>query len=440
MEVTEYKIRDGYRVSFELALDRKGWEPYLENASAALQKSRPIKNFRKGKAPLPVAEKEYGELLYLWAARRAGEDGINQACEEHGLLPVSVPNITPVLADATGYSSIVQFDTYPKLSGIEYRGITIERPVHTVTDEDVEAEMESYVSRHLRVEETDDPARMNDVVEVDFTGTHNGERFPFDHADSFREILGTDRLFAGLDEVLVGKKKGDSFDITLTMPEDFHRGDIAGFTLDLHFNVHGVWARSSQTLSDEFVREYVNGMDTVEEFRASTREKLEEKYAKRTDSQFKKNVEDALANCITGGVPRSMVETVLERYMDAYEKLAGAQGKTTDELFAEEGTSREEYIKKSMPEAIKRVKLSLAVDSVISGEGFTVSQDEIDAYYKRRLGGTGIDVEEYKEKSGGDETAVHNILEMRAFRFVIDNANIVDVETPADEILKQPEE
>lgn len=436
MEISNYSIQNGYKVNFEINLDRREWEPYLSAASIILQRLKPIKGFRAGAAPLMVAEANYGKLLYHEAGKKAADDGIRSACAEHGLTPVSEPRTSAVKIDASGYAAMVSFDTYPEMAEMEYKGVTVERPVHTVTREDVEEEMEAYVRSHLKVVKTEEPARMNDIAEIDFRGTHNGEGFPFDHAEGFREILGTEKLFTGLDAALVGKKKGDSFEITLTMPEDFHRAEIAGFTVDLRVDVRGVWKRSSQTLSDDFVAEYVKDADTVEEFRALTRKKLEERYARRSETQFKKNVEDALAASVTAELPLSMVETVIERYWTAYQNLAAGQGKSPDQLLAEEGSSRERYLETVAPTAVKRVKMSLAVDYIIRHEGLTVSPAELEAYYVRNAEHSKMSVEEYKARKGSDETVIQDMLEVKAMQLFIDNANTVDVETPADQIVK----
>ena len=436
MEISKYSIQNGYRVSFEVNLDRREWEPYLSIAAKMLQRLKPVKGFRAGTAPLGVAEAHSGKLLYNEAGKKAADDGIQAACLEHRLTPVSEPRISTVKNDASGYAAIISFDTYPEMAELTYKGATIERPVHTVTEEDVEEDMEAYVRGHLKVAETEEPARMNDIVEIDFRGTRGGEGFPFDHAKGFREILGTEKLFTGLDAALVGKKKGDSFAITLTMPEDFHRAEIAGFTVDLHVDVRGVWSRSEQTLSDEFVAEYVKDANTVEEFRALTRKKLEERYARRSEIQFKKNVEDALAASVTAEPPLSMVETAIERYWAAYQNLAAGQGKSPDQLLAEEGSSRERYLETVAPTAVKRVKMSLAVDYIIRHEDLTVSPAELEAYYVRNAEHSKMSVEEYKARKGSDETVIQDMLEVQAIQLFIDNANIVDVEMPADQIVK----
>lgn len=396
MEVRNFTVKDGYKVAFTVALSREEWEPFLANVSLELQKKKPVKGFRAGAAPVALAEKFYGDELYKQAAKNAADDCTTKLCLEKKIIPVSPPEIEIFQNDGAGFQCAVTFERYPEVESMEYKGLQAEKPVCICSEADVDDEIQRFARQHLNVYEVNRAARMNDIVEVDFTGTHDGGPFPYDHSAKSRFIVGSGQLFAGLDEAVCGHGAGDRLELVLTMPQDFHRAEIAGMTLELHVNIHGVWAREMRELNDEFVREFVKTANTVAEYREQTRQAIQSRYDERSERLFHANLNKALAEALPVAIPPAMIQTTAKRFVNTLSAFAQREGITLEQYLEREGKTVEDYRKMVEPAAKEQTAVSIALDYVISAENLQVAPERLKRYYERYAAGNKITVEEAK--------------------------------------------
>ena len=402
MKTMDFAVQDDYKVRFTVLLPREEWMPFVAKHSLSMQIKKPIKGFRAGTAPIALAEREYGEALYKLAARDAYEDSITKVCLEKQIIPVSQPIVDVFQADAKGFACGIAFEKYPDVTELEYRGLRVEKPVCKCTDAMIDAEISRFMSQHLEVHPVEREARMGDIAQVDFTGTHQGGPFPYDHSSQSRFVLGSGQLFAGLDEALCGHVAGDHLDITLTMPADFHRADVAGMTLDLHVNLQGVWARDMRELNDAFVQEFVTGAETVEEYRELIRQRIQKRLDEQSEKLFHANINKALAANLPVEVPPAMVDTTSRRYLRTLAAFARQEEMTVEQYLAREGKTLEDYKKLVEPAAREQTAVSIAVDYVITAENLSISQERLQLYYQRFAAGNKITVEEAKRQVSED--------------------------------------
>ena len=431
MKIDHFRIRNNYKVSFSAALSREEWTPYLEKVSAQLQKKDPVDGFRKGKAPIALAAKKYGTALYNPAAKEAADDCIRAACSERKLSPVSLPAVSILRADTEEFVCLVELENYPDVENLEYKGLQAEMPVHKCTEAEIDAEIEKFIDQRLYVHEVAREAQMGDIAEVDFTGTHNGGPFPYDHSSKSRFVLGSGQLFAGLDEALCGHVAGDRLELTLTMPEDFHRKDVADLTLELRVNLHGVWARDRRTLDDAFVQEFVEGADTVAEYREKTRAELQRRLDERSERLFQANLNQALAKALPIELPPAMVATTARRYLETLAELASREGLTAEQYLAREGKTLEDYRRMVEPAAREQTAVSIAVDSVIGAEQLTVDPERVDGDYRRYAQSYGISAEEAARRIDR-EALVEEYLHRDAMKLI--RAAAVPIPVEVDEL------
>lgn len=428
MKIDDFVKRENFRVTFTVTMEGDEWSEYLRRTSRELQKRRSVPGFRAGKAPLQAAANFYGELLYTEAVGQAGPQAVDRACRERGLEPVSVPAFTALRAGREGLTLVVDFYNYPEIKDLTYRGLRVERPHMAATEEMEEQELRAYMASHLNVHQVEREARMGDIVEVDFHGTRYGKPFPFDHGHNIRFLMGTGRLFAGLDEALAGHTAGDEMDLTLKMPQDFHRQDIARSTLDLRVRLVGVWAREMYELNDDFVRSQVKGASTVEEFRAMMRERAQKGLDLKAERSYERNLEQSLADAVKEPIPEAMVQTVLDRFVEGLRATAAAQGETVEQLLAREGRTLEDYRAMSLPHARRQTYVNVALDYIRSAEKLTVSQEDIEAYYKSYAAKFNLTPQEARQSAGDPERAADTILNERAMDIVRSSAVPVTVE------------
>ena len=409
-------------IHFTLKAEPEEWKWYLNYAAGALQKRQPVQGYRVGKAPLGVCMRVFGKELMDRATTFASNDLLDKACAEHGFMPVSDAERTITAADADRFEMEVSFDLYPEITEMDYKGLVIDRPVKHCSEQDIDNEVDRYMKSHLYVHEVPREARMEDIAEVSFTGTHQGRGFPYDHSDKVRFVMGSGILFTGLDEALVGHVAGDDLELSLTMPKDFHREPVAGLTLDLKVHLIGVWARDLLECTDEYVKEHIKDADTVAEFREQLRATIQGRYDNRTKTIFNENFEKVLVDRVTVPIPNSMVETVIGRFVSTLREIAQQEGKTAEQVLEEEGKTLEEYRESVRPIALRQVKVSVALDYVVHAEKLTVTRERVNAVIANHAQIQNVSPEEAKRRLGGDESIVEQLLNTKARELVLQYA------------------
>lgn len=430
MELRNVNTNNG-RVVFELWLEKDEWTVYLQKASNAMQKQKAVQGYRAGKAPLAMAYKTYGKALIDRALNAVIDEEFMKACVENEWMPVSQPNIQVVAADLEQFCALCSFYDYPKIEDVEYRGLVIEKPVRTVTEEEVDEAIAKYMRNHLYVHEVPREARMGDIVEVSFTGTHNGGRFDYDHSDKSRWIVGSGQLFTGLDEAIVGHVAGDDLELTLTMPEDFHREAVRGLTLDLKVHLKGVWARDLLECTDEYVKENVKGCETVADLRAQKRRDGQLIFDNESKTIFNKRLDKAIAALVTCPVPESMIDVSMQRHIATLRYVAASEGKTAEQSLADEGKTMQDFMELVRPNCELQVRTSILLDYVIRKEGLQLTRQELDKYIASRAKSSNTSTTEVVQRLGGEESIIEKLLNDRAMKIIRDS--VVVVEVPVDE-------
>lgn len=428
MKIIDFTQSEDYHVTMSLRLERPEWEPRLKQAALELQRQGAVQGFRPGKAPLRMVESRYGKQLYQAAAQLAQNDMLLQACEEKALAPVSEPVVMAVQADGEALELAVNFWTYPELRELKYRGLRVERPVRVVSEADIDREAEHFRRNHLLVRPVQRGVQKGDIVELAFRAETEGFSFSYDRSDHARVLVGEGRLFAGLDEALLGHVAGDELDLDLAMPKDFHRDDIAGLTVHVHVRIKSVEERAEQELSDELVRRYVRDCEGVAAFRERLRFSLTAAYARRAEELYRRNLEHALADAVTAPLPESMYRTNLDRYLSGLAAAAKSQGQSVEELLTAEGKTLEQYLREVGPLAREQVKLSVAYDYIVSQEDLTVSEEELQRFLTLRAQAQDISVEDALAQMGGRERAAEELQRQKIMKLLADSAETVDVE------------
>lgn len=428
MEIQNLLETEDFHVSFQLVLDGSGWQQYLKTSSAAIQKQQNIPGYRVGKAPLNLVAKAAGNLLFEDAANAAAPALVNQFCLEHDFSPVTSPEISVVQSDMDCLRIACSFINYPHIEKLNYRGLSAEKPHRSCTDADIDDAIEHYMGQNLYVHEVDREARIGDIAEVSFTGTCEGKRFPFDYSNGARFELGSGQLFAGLDEALIGHSAGEDFNLSLTMPEDFHREVLRGRTVDLSVHLNSVSARDRLECTEEYVKEHIKNCETLADFREYHRNRLQANYDEAGERVFSKRLEQALASSVQCPIPETMIAVATRRYETQLDILAGSEGISIEKLLQREGKTLEQFHQQVRPFAEQQVRLSIALDFIARKEEIQIQQDEIDSYFRDLANVQGISVEMVRQREGGDEGAIERLLNHHAMQIVRDNATQIMVE------------
>ncbi|MBQ9793770.1 MAG: trigger factor [Clostridia bacterium] len=381
-----------------------------------------VPGFRRGKAPKSVIEKMYGSaVFYEEAIDNLLPEAYSAAIAEAKLDVVSRPDIELV---STGDEGVVLKATVivkPTVKVSEYKGLTAERPEVTVSEEEITREIDSVRNRNARVLTVEDrAAELGDEATIDFEGFLDGVAFEGGKGEKHPLKLGSGNFIPGFEEQIVGHNVGESFDITVTFPEDYGEASLAGKETIFKIVLHELKRTELPELDDEFVKD-VSEFDTVEEYKASISSKIEERKNNSADAEVEKQLIDKLIANMTGEIPECMIDSEIDRYVNDYDYRLRSQGASLDLYYQYTGSTEEKLRESFKEEAERQVKSRLALERVAKTEKIKAGKKEMEEEYKKIASGYNVDME-YVKKNIPEEGISEDIVLRKAIQVIKDNA------------------
>ena len=356
-----------------------------------------IPGFRRGKAPKSMIEKMYGKGFFY-------EDAINEilpeayasALEESGLDVVSHPEIDIKTIDDNGVVVTAAVYVKPEVKLGEYKGMEATREDVKVSDEAVDAEIKKALEGQAReTEVTDRAAEMGDEVVFDFDGYVDGVAFAGGKSENYELKLGSGAFIPGFEEQIVGKNIGENFDVNVTFPADYHAEELAGKEAVFKCLIHTIKVRELPELDDEFVKD-VSEFDTVDEYRADVKAKLQAEADKAEDANVDAQLMDKLVEMMEAEIPEVMFTNEVENMMRDYETRLRYQGLDMEMFMKYTGQTADDLKAQFRPQAEKQVKTRLALEAVAAAEAFEATAEEIDAEYTKIAEAYNVKVEDVR--------------------------------------------
>ena len=396
-------------------------EAALQNAYLKNRKQISVPGFRKGKVPRQMIEKMYGpEVFYDDAANALIQKAYPQAADECELEIVSRPAVDIVqLEKGKPFIFTAEVAVKPEVTLGQYKGIEVEKADTTATDEEVAAELDKEREANSRTITVEDRAVQDgDMTVIDFEGFVDGEAFEGGKGTDYPLTIGSGAFIPGFEEKLVGAEIGKEVEVDVTFPEEYHAKELAGKPAVFKCTVKEIKVKELPELDDDFAQD-VSDFDTLEEYKADVRKKVEEK--KAADAKAKK--EDAVIEKIIEGatmeIPDAMVETQAERMVDEFAQRLQMQGLSMEQYMQFTGGNVQAMVEQSKPQALKRIQSRLVLDAVVAAENLTATDEEVDAELGRMAEQYKMETEKLKEmfaeedlKSIRDDLAVQKAVEL----------------------------
>ena len=423
MIVKNIEKKEDNTVSFQVSCDAAEFEKALNTAYLKAKKNIYIPGFRKGKAPRAIIEGMYGaEVFYQDAMDELAPAAFDMGVKEGELNIVGAPAITDVkVTDDKGVDYSFSAEIYPAVTLGQYKGLEAERPVREITDDDVNAELESARKRNARKVSADErEARMGDIANIDFDGFLNGERFDGGKAEGYELELGSNSFVPGFEEQIVGMKVGDEKDLDITFPQEY-TPELAGKAVVFKVKLNGLSYNELPALDDEFAGD--NGFDTLDEYKADIRANIEKRFNEQADSAFRSEIVKKAIDNMTVTVPNSMIAEKAEDILRNYAANFGmTDRKMPIEKLMEMLGVDENTMKNSIrPAAEYQVKNDLLLDAVAEAEKLEASAEEIDAYVTKMAEGFGATAEQLKTYFG-EEMLAAEVKKDKAGKLIVDSA------------------
>ena len=370
------------KVKLSFTVEPEKFEEGIKKAHQKMVKKINIPGFRRGKAPMKVIEAHYGESVFYEDAFDAIFPEIYQeGLKEHNVEVVDRPELdVQEIGRGKELKFTVEVFVRPDVTLGEYKNLGLVKTVDEVTDDDVMADVERARDRASRwVEVEGRAAKLDDQVNIDYAGFLGEEQFEGGTAQGHELVLGSGAFIPGFEDHLVGAEIGADVDVNVTFPEQYHSEELAGKAVVFHVHVNGIREKEMPALDEDFVKEVSENANTVEEYKAEIREKLEKQAENRAETAFENEVIEKVCENAQVDIPAAMIEDQIDAMLRDMEMRMMYQGMKLDDYFKYTGQTREQVREMYKPNAEERVKTQLVINAVMKAENIQADEAEIDA-------------------------------------------------------------
>lgn len=412
-----------------IRVDAAAFEAAIQAVYLKRRKNISIPGFRKGKATRKMIETQYGEnVFYEEAVNGMYQQTVADAAEELKLEVVDVPDVEVTdVSKENGVTFKVQYTVKPEVNISDYKGLKLEKKVKTVTDGDVDKEIDRVRNNNARIiDVTDRAAVSGDTVIFDYEGSIDGVPFDGGKAEQFSLEIGSGRFIPGFEDQLVGKNAGEEFDVNVSFPEDYHAKELAGKPAVFKCKLHEIKAKELAALDDEFVKD-VSEFDTLDEYKADLKKKLTDAASARADSMLDDSMAEKLSEMMEAEVPPVMYEHRIADMLREWEYRNRYTGITLQDYLRYTGLSAEQFRESFRKPAEVQVKLRLALEKIAALEGIEATEEELEQHYKELSEQHKMDIDRVKAAVPA-ESLMTDLKIQKAFDFVKENAEITEVE------------
>ena len=388
-----------------------------------------IPGFRKGKATRAVIEKMYGEGVFFEdAIDIVFPEAYRNAVEELKLEVIDRPSLDiEEIGKGKDLVMVINVQVKPEVKLGEYKGLEVKQVSAEVTEEDVETEINKMQEQNARMVTVEDrPVSDKDSILLNFCGSVDGVEFEGGKAENYSLVVGSNTFIPGFEEQLIGMNAGDSKDVVVTFPEDYHSEDLKGKEAVFAVEINEIKETQLPKIDDEFVKDTTE-FETLEELKNDIRAKAAENKKKSAEDAMKNEVVEKLAENIEVEIPEVMVKNEVDNMLKDFENNLRYQGMDLNTYYQYTGTSKEILEDQMKEDAEKRVRISLAVDAVSKSEGVEATEEDMEAEYKKMADIYKLEVEKIKEifQNSQDEAIKSTIVARKTVDLLLENAKLV---------------
>ena len=421
--------KKGNQATIVVEIDKELMETGIDKAYTKARKSIMIPGFRKGKAPRKMIEAMYGAHVFY-------EDGLEEifpeiydfaVAKQEGFKAIGRPSLTDMqISDDNIVTLTITTDVYPEVTLGQYKGLEVEKTEPTVTDEQIQAELDNMAKNVASTENVDRPAEMGDTANIDFEGFDNGVPFDGGKGENFDLKLGSGSFVPGFEEQIVGMSAGEEKDIDITFPQDYHK-ELAGKAVVFHVKVNKITVTIVPAQDDEFAKD-VSEFDTLEALKADIRAKALEKAQKQADSAFENAAVEKAAENTTVDMPNALVEKELDIQMERFGYQLQMSGYSMEQYAKMMGGDVNTMRNAFRPTAEKQAKISVTLEKIAEVENLAVTAEDIEEEFQSMAKQYEMEEDKIKEMVPMDELT-ESLKTRKAVKLIVDSAVAVAPKT-----------
>lgn len=412
---------EGSKVSMEFKIEGAKFNEAIDKAFKTNGNKFKVPGFRAGKVPKNIVEKMYGEgVMYDEAFNIIAEEEYVKAVEANNLEVVSRPevDIKEIGKDKELEFTIVVY-VKPEFEIKGYKDIKIEKISTEVSKEDVEKEIETIRAKNARIITKESGAvESGDVTVIDFEGFLDGVAFDGGKGENYELEIGSNSFIPGFEDQIIGMKVGEEKDISTTFPEKYQSENLAGKTTIFKIKLHEIKAKELPTIDDEFAKD-VSEFETIAEYKKSVKERLEKTKEGMVKLEKETKIMDKLAELVTVEIPAAMIDSRVEDMLKDFEGKLSMQGLNMAQYLEILNTDVESLKGQFKDNAIRDIKISLAMESIEKQENFVITDADIDNKIDTLASQYGQTPESLKANPNAREYMKKRLEEDKTIEFVV---------------------
>lgn len=425
MEIISQNNTATNTTAIEFSFTAEEFENAISAAYNKRKKSITVPGFRKGKAPRKVIEAQYGEsVFYDDAVNSLYNQNIVAVIDKTGLDVVDVENTEVVeVRKENGVKFKADIITKPVVEISDYKGLEVKKTTKTVDDAAVDAEIDKIRNRNARsISVEDRAAQIGDTAVIDFEGFLDGVAFEGGKGEKFPLELGSGSFIPGFEEQVAGKNIGEDFDVNVTFPEHYQAENLAGKPAVFKCKLHEIKGKELPNVDDEFVKD-VSEFDTLDEYKADIKSKLEKAAADEAST----NLDNALVDAVIGKMKAEVPQVMYQRRIDEIVREWSARNRISVEDYLKyTGVTMDQFRANFTEVAKRQVDLRLALEKIAELENITVSDEDVEKEYADMAEQYKMEADKIKAAVPAD--AIKNDLKIeKALDLVRDSAKIEEV-------------
>ena len=365
-----FSKKNNLEKKIKLNISSKDLESDFKKRLLAQQSSSDLKGFRKGKAPLDVIEKYYGDQIKQRLIMDKMGDIFYKKISEENIPVVGQPSFAPESFDIKKDIKFeVSYEIYPEFSLTKMGSLSFKKPVSKVTDQDIKKATDLVLKRYGKAEPIDEKSKEGNFVKIDFEGFLNGEKFEGGEAQDYSLELGSKTMIPGFEEQIIGMKAAESKDIEVTFPDDYQAENLKGQKVMFKIKMKEVSEVKLPNLDEEFFKSINMDVKTKVEFEKKIEEQLQTDLKTNLKTKTKQRIFDAFESSNQIDIPQSMIISEANNLRNNTAQQMGLDiGKLEEDQFP---------IDNFKENALKRVRLGVLINKLIEENNISVDNDTL---------------------------------------------------------------
>lgn len=403
-----------------VTIEGEEWKKAVNKAFKKLAKNLELPGFRKGSAPISLAEKRIPAAeRFLEAVNDNANEWMRNGLKELGLSPITQPQLDIKDVNEEKVELVYTFTVEPEAKVGDYKALEYKVEDYTVTDDEVNEEIGRMQNQYADMEVKEGEAENGDTVNIDYKGLKDGVAFDGGTANGYDLELGSGSFIPGFEEQLIGVKAGDEKSLNLSFPADYHAEDLAGAEVVFEVKVNEVKTKSIPALDDDFAKELnIKGVETVEDLNKNVRERLETRKKNDAENKAQNDLMEAFAEIVDVDIPDVMIEDEVQGQINQLANQLQQYGMSLTSYLQMMGQSADDLKASYRDQAAKTVKIRLGLEAVAKAENLEPSAEEIQKQYEEIAEQYGMKVDDVKTYISEDmiRTDVRNMKAMELLR------------------------